>query len=81
MEKVRSALGNLWYQGTTRVNRTFALQIMFSLLYFLSLELTFSAPLGGAVCLRKIVRLRLIPREQVSEGLFLPLSQGARGNQ
>jgi hypothetical protein len=31
-----------WYQGTTGVNKTFALQIILSLLYFQALKLTFS---------------------------------------
>ena len=32
-----------------------------------------------AVCLRKIVRLRLIPREQVSEGLLIIMTLTANG--
>jgi hypothetical protein len=46
-----------------------ALQIPPSLLYFWPLKLTFSALLVGSL-LEKNRTLRLIPREQVSGGLF-----------
>ena len=47
-----------------------ALQIPPYLLYFRPLKLTFSALLVGSL-LEKNRTLRLIPREQVSEGLFM----------
>jgi hypothetical protein len=62
------------YQGARRVNRTFALQIPFSLLYFQLVKLTFLA--RGRHLLEKNRTLSLIPREQVSEGLFLPSTKG-----
>ena len=58
--------------ANTLPKRRLALQIISILLYFQPVELTFSAPLVGSL-LENNRTQRLIPREQVSEGLFLPL--------
>jgi hypothetical protein len=62
----------------TLPKRRLALQIIFILLYFQPVKLTFSAPLVGSL-LENNRTQRLIPREQVSEGLFIAMTLTAIG--